>query len=450
MSPQRPELAGRAIAWVATVVTDHKRPVVTEEAVSRLQRRIGIPERSRGRLPHNEFVTTDGIRHFALGYGDDNPLWCSREYGRKSCWGSTIAPPLFAVTCGVTLPVEWSPEEEIVMSGGDPLRGIAQFLRADRWRVGAPLRPGARLLKQRGLIGAELVTSAKFVDGRSARLWYRTTYFDDGPALAPVAVNDREYIYGARHSSGDHGRENGAPWPSYDDVSLEVIAAAYDGEYRRGSDPVDTSELVVGLSIPSIVRGPLTVTDVIAHHVGTGISDLFNVGPLALAYRNRRRIPGFYDRNEFGAYDVRQRCHWDHAYARQGSHERAYDYAAMRMNWMINLVTNWMGDAGWIECFEGQATQFNYVGDTQWIKGEIAGLGESGDHESVELNLSCTNQRGEVTGKGSAVVLLGREGQGATVEAISPAEAKLGPQAALIRKSVNPAAGREPGGEDDT
>jgi hypothetical protein len=47
-----------------------------EEGVPRPRQRVGL----HFRVPHNLEVTFDGARHFALGYGDDNPLWCDRRY----------------------------------------------------------------------------------------------------------------------------------------------------------------------------------------------------------------------------------------------------------------------------------------------------------------------------------------------------------------------------------
>ena len=39
-----------------------------------------------------------------------------------------------------------------------------------------------------------------------------------------------------------------------------------------------------------MVKGPLTVTDMICWHVGMGMG-LYGVRPLRLGYENRRRIP---------------------------------------------------------------------------------------------------------------------------------------------------------------
>jgi hypothetical protein len=49
--------------------------------------------------PWNSATTEDAIRHFALGIGDDNPLWWDREYAEQSGAGSYCAPPTFLYSC---------------------------------------------------------------------------------------------------------------------------------------------------------------------------------------------------------------------------------------------------------------------------------------------------------------------------------------------------------------
>ena len=377
------------------------------DAVERVKSRLGIPERSK-RVPHNEFVTYDSARHYAEGYGDNNPLWCDRRYARDSCWGDTIAPPFFPTSAGVPVAVTWSDEQASAMAGGDPLRGIGQYLRAERWVLARPLSVGTRLLKTRGLVRAEIVPSARFVGEVSAVLCYRLIYFDDSTDHVPAAVNEREYVYGIFSSERDAGdSSHNRELAHYDAAALEKIDAAYDSEFRRGSERLDPQALKPGDPLPDIVRGPLTVTDVIAHHVGLGLGDTFGVGALRLAYLNRKRIPAFYNKNRFGAFDVKQRCHWEDDWAQALNCPAAYDYAAMRMNWMANAITNWMGDKACLRSFEGRARRFNYVGDTQWIGGSVVGLSELDGRPTVDLQAHGTNQLGELTCEASATVILG-------------------------------------------
>src|SRR3546814_10033754 len=73
--------------------------VLTDEGIAKLRERIGI-QVNKPTPPHNYEVTWDGTRHFAFGYGDDNPLWSDRNYGEKTRWGGLIAPPNFLYTMG--------------------------------------------------------------------------------------------------------------------------------------------------------------------------------------------------------------------------------------------------------------------------------------------------------------------------------------------------------------
>jgi len=398
------------------------------EAVEKVRARLGIPERSN-RMPHNEFVTYDSIRHYAEGYGDDNPLWSERQYARNSCWGDVIAPPFFPTSAGVPIAVAWSDAQASAMAGRDPLRGIGQYLRAERWTLARPLFVGTRLLKTRGLVRADIVPSTRFAGGVSAVLCYRLIYFDDSPDRVPVAVNEREYVYGIFSSERDaadssHQRE----LAHYDAAALAKIDAAYASEFRRGPAVLDAQAVKIGDQLPEIVRGPLTVTDVIAHHVGLGLGDLFGVGALRLAYLNRQRIPGFYSENRFGAFDVKQRCHWEEDWAQALGRPTIYDYAAMRMNWIANAITNWMGDGACLRSFEGRARRFNYIGDTQWIGGSVIGVSEVDRRPAVELQLQGTNQIGELTCEASATVILGADSAPPEMPAIPTSLASLASQ----------------------
>ena len=69
-----------------------KAPRQLDEAlIEEVRRRIGIPVHYSPRN-HNEVSSTDSFRHFALAYGDDNPLYSDPRYAAASSWGSSIAP----------------------------------------------------------------------------------------------------------------------------------------------------------------------------------------------------------------------------------------------------------------------------------------------------------------------------------------------------------------------
>jgi hypothetical protein len=155
-----------------------------------------------------------------------------------------------------------------------------------------------------------------------------------------------------------------------------------------------------------MVKGPLTVTDMICWHVGMGMG-LYGVQPLRLGAANRRRVPRFYHRDDQGVPDVMQRVHWDPEFARRSGNPTTFDYGRMRETWLIHLCTDWMGDDAWLWKLDCEFRRFNYVGDTQWLSGTVVRryLAE-GDRPAVDLDLTAVNQRGETTTPGHATILL--------------------------------------------
>jgi hypothetical protein len=155
-----------------------------------------------------------------------------------------------------------------------------------------------------------------------------------------------------------------------------------------------------------MVKGPLTVTDIVCWHVGMGMG-LYGVSALRLAAHNRRRIPRFFHRDDHNVPDVMQRVHWDPEFARRSGNPTTFDYGRMRETWLIHLCTDWMGDDAWLWKLDCEFRRFNYVGDTQWLRGTVVRKYlADGDRPAVDLDLVAENQRGELTTPGHATVLL--------------------------------------------
>jgi len=192
----------------------------------------------------------------------------------------------------------------------------------------------------------------------------------------------------------------------YTDEQIEAIEAQYASERPRGAEPRYWEDVAEGDEVGPLVKGPLTVTDIVCWHVGMGMG-LYGVSALGLAARNRRRIPRFFHRDELNVPDVMQRVHWDPAFARRSGNPTTFDYGRMRETWLIHLCTDWMGDDAWLWTLECQFRRLNYVGDTQWLRGTVIRrhLAE-GDRPAVDLELRAVNQRDEETTLGTATVLL--------------------------------------------
>ena len=171
-------------------------------------------------------------------------------------------------------------------------------------------------------------------------------------------------------------------------------------------------DVEVGASLPTMVKGPLTVTDLINMHMGGGWFGYGNP-PLRLAFENRKKLRGFYTKNDFNAWDVVQRVHWEPELARKVGVPAAYDIGPMRWAWLQHYCTNWGGDDGWLFRVRGEFRKFNYMGDTTWITAVVTTkridetLGPL-----VDIEVTGTNQRGQQNINGWATVLVASRERG--------------------------------------
>jgi acyl dehydratase len=377
--------------------------MITEEGIARLRARIGVAE-PHVAPPHYRRPGVDAFRHVAFAYGDDNPLWCEPEYGVKTRWGNVIAPP--ALVGGDTLigedeVVEVAPDKKELMKG-DPLRGVHAFYAGSAREWWAPLYPDRRAFRRNALVGV-LDKRSEFAE-RAVHEWTAQVFRDeDGTVLSGQY---RNMVRTERAKAQERKKYDDIEFVPYTDEQIAEIEEQYARERPRGPEQRWWEDVSEGDAIGPMVKGPLTVTDMVCWHVGVGMG-LYAVAPLRLAARNRQRIPRFFHRDEYNIPDVMQRVHWDPAFARKAGNPTTFDYGRMRENWLIHLSTDWMGDDGWLWKLDCEFRRFNFVGDTQWLHGTITKkYVAAGDRPAVDLDVWCQNQRGELTTPGHATVLL--------------------------------------------
>jgi acyl dehydratase len=360
--------------------------------LSALRASVGV-EMAVTTRPYVEVATVDSMRHFARAYGDDNPLFGDEDYGRASRWGSIVAPPLFPIATGV--PVAASPEPGAVMRTA--LRGVNVEVVGDRWTLHRWLLPGTRLVRADSIAAVDIVETGAVP---TATVTTRSVYTTDGTLYA---VHDRVHLHGGRSiaDAGDARREK-ARYPRTEIDGIDELIAAWR---RRGSAPLDTRALVVGERIGPMVKGPLTITDLVAYRGGVGPGP-FGVEPLELARANRAVRPDFYDRDDTGGWDARERLHYDEAYAQRFGHPSAYDYTTTRLNWLAQLATDWMGDGARVAAISFEHLAHNYLGDTHWFDGTIRAVTAEPEAMRVELELRGVNQLGGLTCRSDATVVV--------------------------------------------
>jgi acyl dehydratase len=383
---------------------------ITDDGIARLRSRIGVPE-PHPVPPHYTVPGVDAFRQVAEAYGDDNPLWGDDTYASTTCWGGVLAPPPLVggdSLIGVDEVTE-VPEEHRELMRGDPLRGVHAFYSASAREWWAPLRPNQSVTRRNALVGV-LDKSSEFAE-RAVHEWTAQVFRQvDGPILS---AQYRLMIRTERTKARQRKKYDAVELRPYEDEEIAAIEAQYASEQRRGEEPRYWEDVEVGDPVGPMVKGPLTVTDMICWHAGMGMG-LYGVKPLRLGYQNRTRIPRFFHRDDLNVPDVMQRVHWDPEFARRSGNPTTYDYGRMRETWLIHLCTDWMGDAGWLWKLDCEFRRFNYVGDTQWLSGSVTNhYVAEGGRPAIDVELTATNQRGELTTPGHATILLPSRQQGA-------------------------------------
>ena len=121
---------------------------LTDEDIERARLLIGVDTASR----HRELfsvATPDAMRNWALGVGDDNPLYTEEEYGPTTRWGSQIGHG--TMVGHVKTPMLGDPiPAELKAATKSLFRGIHVFVSGGTWDWYRPLYPGDRIFSFRG------------------------------------------------------------------------------------------------------------------------------------------------------------------------------------------------------------------------------------------------------------------------------------------------------------
>jgi acyl dehydratase len=376
---------------------------ITDEGVAALRARIGVPQLYPASA-HYRRPNEDAFRHVAISYGDDNPLWCDPDYAAASRWKGPIAPPPL-IGGDSLIGEDRLTEAEIAGQRelrGDPLRGVHAFYGASEREWWAPLPPDRQVLRRTALVGV-LDKPSEF-GSRGIQEWTAQAFQTAGGTL--LGAQYRMMFRTEREKARERKKYDAIEPAVWDESAIAELEAGYAAEKPRGALPRFWEDVAEGDKVGPLVKGPLTVTDMVCWHVGMGMG-MYNVAPLRLGYQNRKRIPRFYHPDELGVPDAMQRVHWDPAFARKSGNPTTYDYGRMREAWLIHACTDWMGDDAWLWRLRVEFRQFNYVGDVQWAEGEVVRKYlADGDSPAVDLELRTRNQRDAVTSPATATVLL--------------------------------------------
>jgi acyl dehydratase len=372
---------------------------LTTAGIEKFREKIGLDWPYNRWTTWNEEATRDGIRHYAFGFGDDNPLWVDPDHAANSRWQGVIAPPGFLEGAGLTPALQRRPQDK--GRGKGALSGVHLFWAGDHIHFFNPVREGDRIWVRRFYV--DIREKDSNFAGRSALSVRRRVYWNDDGQL--VAIWDADFVHTERHTAAKRSKtlRPAAEQHIYTPAEIFDIDEHYSREDVRSDKPRYVEDVVVGEQFQPRKRGPLVVGDVIAWLQGNGRSEIY---PYRLNHKNRQRMGGFYARNEFGAWDSAMRVHWDDPYAQSVGARRAYDYGMLRNAWMMQLVTDWMGDDALLVSVDDRISGFNTIGDLTTIVGAVDEIDTSGEWPEVVCKIECTNQLDERTSSGTLRVRL--------------------------------------------
>ncbi len=368
---------------------------ITDDAIERLKTRIGVER--KGSTMHRRgplHLTRDVIRRFALGSGDDNPLYLNREYARSSRYGALIAPPSiigFLERCN---------------GASDGLPGCHTIWREAVYEWYRPLQLDDVLDSSTYLRRVETVPS-KF-SGKAVRQDYETLIWNQNQER--VANYQTSWHRFERSEAKRESKHSSRELAQYTLADIERIKADYQKEQRRGTAVLWWDQVQEGDAIPFVVKGPTTQISKFAFESWGGPGGWF-VGH-RLAFELFEKHPGLPFINEQGIPEAPVAIHWSNERSQRilglpGAYEAGYE----RTSWLVHLLMNWIGDHGFLHRLTQRFPTFNLLGDTTWCHGTVRekfALDEpvDGKRHAVRCDIRTVNQRGDTTTTGEAVVVL--------------------------------------------
>lgn len=340
---------------------------------------LGVWLRRRG---HNTIVAEGAIRRWTKAIGDRNPLFLDSAYARNSPIGAPVAPPCWLYTVDDTIVALKFPELHVVYGGTD-----WEFF---RWaRVGEDITTRAMLIDIQ-------VKEGRFC-GPMVEQTGEVEYLDSTGETVARATST--VLRTSREQAVQLGKYDNLEAYRYSQEELFAVEDAYDAEEVRGPVPQCWEDVQAGDHIQPVVKGPLTSEDVLQFICATRPAPGFS-----RFVRERQRHPSmaFQDVNT-GTWNSWEAGMLDNPVARMMGFPGAHDCGLDRISWVSQLLTNWMGDAGFLRKLNVRLTRPNLYGDVTWCEGSVSSKGPDG---VVTLNLQCRDQRGETTAMGTAEVIL--------------------------------------------
>ena len=365
---------------------------LTNELLEEYKDRVGLELRVSNVF--NQTVSYEAIRNYVNGIGDSNSLYRDRNYAKKTTYEDLVAPPNWLYSVFPTYVIEGLPGLHAWHSGND-------------WEFYRPIYINDHITPKSTIIGFD-VRRTKF-SGKSLWRYQKAEFFNQREELVA-----RAYTWSLRAERKTTRKEGKysklkLPHPWKEKELLKIEDETLD-EIIRGHEVRYWENVNVGEELPPVIKGPFGLTDMIAYCVGAAPVTLAAHG---VQLKNYRRHPAwaFRDPDTYALEPV-YGVHYNNLAAQSAGLPLPYTAGVQNQSWLINLLTNWIGDEGWIKRNYAEYRKFVYFSDVVKFKGKVIKkyMDENGEY-CVDIRSSGINQRGEDVIPGfSTVILPGKKG----------------------------------------
>jgi acyl dehydratase len=317
-------------------------------------------------------VDLSELRRYALSVEDSNPLWFDNDYARNTKWRGVIAAPTFMHTCGGGSALH------VHIKGTDDWPHGSLFSGSE-FEFNLPIRVGDRITPKSSLYSV-VEKSGKFV-GPMVFVTAETRFINQNGEIA-----GRWFSSVVKYSTTSAQKTN-----LYKEEELgEIFPPGYPdmrkGEQRaRGANPLFYEDVTIGDKIPPLVR-KLTVPQIVA------TADVAARIGIIMPYT----MPG-------------PGCYWHYATGESWEMRglpAPMDEGPIRAAQPSQLFTDWIGDEGWLHKLSIQVRRPIYAGDTTTWKATVTRKYIKDNRHYVECELFAENQRGQISTRGAATVIL--------------------------------------------
>jgi acyl dehydratase len=351
----------------------------------------------RGYYQSNHIASESNIRRWAIGIGDLNPRFLDSEYARTTKYGRLVAPPLFLQSvCFAGVGYMFNDEVAVArpFHSGSEWEFFQPVLEDDRLDYN-----GIRLIDvkaQESKFSGQMLVTTSLCQYRNQRgeSVGMCKFFCHQSSSDQAAVSTGKYDDVAK------------PY-RYSDEETRKIEEDRDKEEMRGSRPRYWEDVREGDPVGPVVIGPHTVMHSVGHF--TAVWGAFPLGVGDRAFRVWAKMLG----RGIMVHDPRinalvngDLAHLDYDLGRALGTPGGYDNGGGRECLASILMTNWIGDDGFLWKYSIQFRRFVVHGDTNWFQGTVTKKYVDDGKYCVDIDHWADNQRGDKTTVGKATVIL--------------------------------------------